>query len=204
MSVGIEAAHLKWFTRRPERGRERSLPLLVVLRRAFDLGALAISTVTRCSCPATSEAAGNGRPASCASAVHPSWGKRASLWSVRSLRRGTARRCSAGHIVCSGERSESNGADYRPPPGGLAPSRDAVSRCDEDIGRITVASFGVTPTAGHTGRDPFFNLGLQPTHRVRGELATGRKLPSTLQTPERRPRKSRARADLSTSEEARW
>jgi hypothetical protein len=130
--------------------------------------------------------------------------KRASLWSVRSLRRGTARRCSAGHIVCSGERSESNGADYRPPPGGLAPSRDAVSRCDEDIGRITVASFGVTPTAGHTGRDPFFNLGLQPTHRVRGELATGRKLPPTLQTPECCPRQSRAPADLSASEDARW
>jgi hypothetical protein len=29
MSVGIEAAHVKWFTRRPGRSRERPLPLLV-------------------------------------------------------------------------------------------------------------------------------------------------------------------------------
>jgi len=47
-------------------------------------------------------------------------------------------------------------------------------------------------------------LGLQPTHRVRGELATGRKYPPTLETPERRTRKSRARTDLSASKEARW
>ena len=47
-------------------------------------------------------------------------------------------------------------------------------------------------------------LGLQATHRVRGELTTGRKLPPTLQTPECRPGQSRARADLTASEEARW
>jgi hypothetical protein len=52
-----------------------------------------------------------------------------------------------------------------------------VSRCNEDVGRITVASFGVALPAGRPGRDPLFNLGLQPTDRVRGELTTGRKLP---------------------------
>src|SRR5262249_27338898 len=94
-------------------------------------------------------------------------------------------------------------AGDRSPPAAFALSQDAVSRCNEDIGRITVASFGVAFTAGHTGRDPFFNLGFQPTHRVRGELATGRKLSPTLQTPERRPRHSPSRPDPSAPDEAR-
>src|SRR5262245_36841828 len=32
-------------------------------------------------------------------------------------------------------------------------------------------------TAGHTGRDPSFDLGLQPTNVVHGELTARRKLP---------------------------
>src|SRR4030095_12104148 len=40
----------------------------------------------------------------------------------------------------------------------------------------TVASFGVVLTAGHTGRNPSFDLGLPPPHPVRGELVRGRRL----------------------------
>src|SRR5262249_32141000 len=68
MSVGIEAAHVKWFTRQPGRGRERPLSLFVTpqgvrpwsdrdLRRSQGPGALR-----------SSGAAGNGWPASFGSA----------------------------------------------------------------------------------------------------------------------------------------
>jgi len=97
-------------------------------------------------------------------------------------------------------RRGSEGPGDRAPPAGFALSQGAMSRSNEDVGRITVASFGVALPAGHTGRDPSFDLGLQPTHGVRGEFTARRKLPPTLQTPECRPRQSRTRADLTASE----
>jgi HNH endonuclease len=104
ISVGIEAAHVKWFSHGGPDVVANGLSLCSLHHKAFDLRAIAISTVRRCSCPATSGAAGNGRPASFGSAVRPLWGrKRACHRSARSLRRGTARRCFAGRIVCSGE-----------------------------------------------------------------------------------------------------
>ena len=84
-------------------------------------------------------------------------------------------------------------------PGSL---RHGCGVTPQRISEITVASFGVALMVGHPGRDPSFDLGLQPTHRVRGELAPHRKLSPALQTPECCPRQSGARADFSASEEA--
>src|SRR5262249_9050094 len=71
-------------------------------------------TITRSWCPATSGAAGSGRPVSFGSAVRSSWGrKRVSLRSVPSLRRGTARRSFAGRIVWSVATWESERAGDR-------------------------------------------------------------------------------------------
>jgi hypothetical protein len=182
---------------------ENGLSLCSLHHKAFDLGAIAISDDHKVLVSHDFRAAGNGPLP-------------AGQWCTP---RGAS----------SGRASDPCGLCGLAPQGGVPRAASSVRARDRELrtlvshrlaaslrhgmlchaamriwGRITVASFGVTPTARHTDRDPFFNLGLQPTHRVRGELATGRKLPPTLQTPKCRPRQSCARADLSTSEEARW
>jgi hypothetical protein len=141
---------------------------------------------------------------SCPAGQTPAVCRGAASCIVPRRRRGSACRWPrvAGRIVCSGEGWGSEAAGDRNRRSASLCDGIRCHACNEEIGRITVASFGVAITAGHTGRDPSFDLGLQPPHRVRGELAPGRKLPRTLQTPECRPRQSRARADLSASEKA--
>jgi hypothetical protein len=123
----------------------------------------------RCG-PATSPTGGGSSPRAARSGA-------STAGTASECRRGTARRCSAGRIVCSDEGwgSEAGGDRNRRSASPCDGMR--CHACNEDIGRITVASFGAAITGGHTGRDPSFDLGLQPTHRVRGELTPGRKLP---------------------------
>src|SRR5262245_4915982 len=73
-------------------------------------------TITRSWCPAIFRGGGEWLARFLRVSGPLSWDrKRASLRSVRTLR-GTARRCTAGRIVCSGERSKSDGAGDRLPP----------------------------------------------------------------------------------------
>jgi len=123
ISVGIEAAHLKWFSHGGLDVVENGLSLCSLHHEAFDLGAIATSDDHKILVSRDFRGRrGMGGPLPSGQRAL-SWGReRASLRSVRSSR-GTARRCTGGRSVCSGERSKSDGAGDRPTAGFL---RDAT------------------------------------------------------------------------------
>jgi hypothetical protein len=79
---------------------ENGLSLCSLHHKVFDLGAIAISDEYKVLVSRDFRGGGEWVARFLRSAVPLSWDrKRASLRSVRSLRRGTARRCTAGRIV---------------------------------------------------------------------------------------------------------
>jgi predicted restriction endonuclease len=102
MSVGIEAAHVKWFNGGPD-VVENGLCLCSLHHKAFDLGAIALSDDHKVLVSREFRGGREWVARFLRVSGAPLVGPQASLRFARSLRRGTARRCTAGRIVCSGE-----------------------------------------------------------------------------------------------------
>jgi hypothetical protein len=178
-----------WEDERRDRGRAREV-VHTTARTWSRTASLSVRYTTRCStlersrsptitrswCLATSGAAGNG-PASFgqrAPLVGPQAGEspvRAEFaaWHRKEVYRGPHRRARGRRVTAlvTGYRRLPSLCDRM--------RRHTATRIPDNS---AIALLGVALTAGHTGRDPSFDLGLQPPHRVRGESATGRKLPT--------------------------